>query len=165
MIINAYNYYNRIGKPVPHSQDHSGSNLVIRMLYCHLGRWFHNSCIFFGNISRHCLKDERHFSQNKIKPHLNMQLTGKLISKPWMLLKSIEKQKWCDAAGTAIFCPDVTTSDALEVATGWASEAGTEQMPKTNIKKKLKLSSYIPSITEFDRSALWTHEMSLSWAF
>ena len=66
----------------------------------------------------------------KITPYLNMQLTGKLISKPWMLLKSIEKQKWCDVAGTAIFCPDVTTSDALQVASGWASEAGMEPMPK-----------------------------------
>lgn len=60
-----------------------------------------------------------------------MQLTGKLSSKSWTLLKSTEKQKWCDAAGTAIFCPDVTTSDAPQVASGWASEAGTEPMPFT----------------------------------
>lgn len=52
-----------------------------------------------------------------------------------MLLKSIEKQKWCDVAGTAIFCPEVTTSDALEGATGWASEAGMELIPKANIEK------------------------------
>lgn len=63
-------------------------------------------------------------------------MIGKPTSKSWTLLKSIEKQKWCDVAGTAIFCPEAV-SEALDVVTGWASKAGTaELMAKINIKKK-----------------------------
>ena len=59
---------------------------------------------------------------------------GKPTSKSWILLKSIEKQKWCDVAGTAIFCPEAV-SEAIDVVTGLASNAGTEELiAKVNIK-------------------------------
>lgn len=75
---------------------------------------------------------------NKIKSHLNTQLIGKLTSKSWTLLKSMEKQKWCDVAGTAIFCPEAV-SEALAIVTGWATEAGTAGLiAKMNINKKIK---------------------------
>lgn len=64
-------------------------------------------------------------------------MIGKPTSKSWILLKSIEKQKWCDVAGTAIFCPEAV-SEAIGVVTGWACEAGTELIAKMNIKIKIK---------------------------
>lgn len=106
------------------SQSHSGSNAVTRTVCCLQPTGF-----TAATSSKVTSLYRRAISPDKNTPYLNMQLTGKLISKPWMLLKSIEKQKWCDVAGTAIFCPDVTTSDGLPVASGWASEAGMEPMP------------------------------------
>lgn len=65
-------------------------------------------------------------------------MTGKPTSKSRILLKSIEKQKWCDVAGTAIFCPEAVP-EAMDVVTGWASKAGSEELTakmNTKIKKK-----------------------------
>ena len=77
-----------------------------------------------------------------MRSHLNIQLTGKPTSKSWILRKSIEKQKWCDVAGTATFCPEAV-SEAWDAGTGWATEAGTEELTaRMNIripKKKFHL--------------------------
>lgn len=76
----------------PYSRSHSGSNQTLGYFTAFQASGFMAATFSLVMFLCTTLKTKA-FSQNKIKPYLNMQLTGKLISKPWMLLKSIEKQK------------------------------------------------------------------------
>lgn len=53
-----------------------------------------------------------------------MQFIGKPTSRPRILRKSIEKQKWWEAAGMTIFCAD-TGSEELDAPTGLDWDAAT----------------------------------------
>lgn len=53
-----------------------------------------------------------------------MQFIGKPTSRPRRLRKSIEKQKWWEAAGMTIFCAD-TGSEELDAPTRLCWDAAT----------------------------------------
>lgn len=75
--------------------------------------------------------------------YLNIQLTGNPASRLWTVLKSTEKQKWWDDAGTAIFCPVVDS----EVLGCWVWEAGILVFKAANINTKFifkKVLAFIP---------------------
>lgn len=70
------------------------------------------------NASNHSYYECFVFTKNnKNKLYLNMQFIGKPTSRLRILLKSIEKQKWWEAAGMTIFCAD-TGSEELDTPTG-----------------------------------------------
>lgn len=62
-----------------------------------------------------------------------MQFIGKPTSRPRILLKSIEKQKWWEAAGMTIFCAD-TGSEELDTPTGLGWDIATGPLSAENTK-------------------------------
>lgn len=65
-----------------------------------------------------------------------MQFIGKPTSRPRILLKSIEKQKWWEAAGMTIFCAD-TGSEELDAPTGLGWDIATGPLSAENTKENL----------------------------
>ena len=65
-----------------------------------------------------------------------MQFIGKPTSRPHILRKSIEKQKWWEAAGMTIFWAD-TGSEELDAPTGLGWDAATGPLPAENKEENL----------------------------
>lgn len=72
---------------------------------------------------------------NKNKSYLKMQFIGKSTSRPRILRRSIEKQKWWDAAGITIFCAE--GSEELDAPTGIGWDAATGPLSAENKEENL----------------------------
>lgn len=72
---------------------------------------------------------------DKSNSYLKMQFIGKSTSRLRILRKSIERQKWWEAAGMTIFCAN-TGAEELDApaALGW--DAATGPLSAENTEKK-----------------------------
>lgn len=75
-----------------------------------------------------------------------MQRIGKPTSRPRILRKSIEKQKWWEAAGMTIFCADAG-SEELDAPTGLGWDAATGPLWAENTEENLCVFLVISSAT------------------